>query len=89
MEGAMGPEEGKSRREVLKALGAAAAGAVAVGVLNVEEAEAGHGIINASSDSDRPAIHAEHTNGEIPNGVAIEAKADSDYGTAIRVTSAS
>lgn len=88
MKGNVESQEGRSRRDLLKAFGAAAAGAVAGGVLNAEGAEAGHGIINASSDSDRPAIHAEHTNGEIVGGVAIEARADPDYGTAIRVTSA-
>jgi hypothetical protein len=55
-------DQGNSRRNVLKAMGAAVVGAVTSGVLNADEAEAGHGIVNATSnESNRPAIHAENT----------------------------
>lgn len=63
MAGTVEADEGKSRRDVLRALGAAAAGVVAGGVLKADEAEASHGVINATSNSERPAIHAENTGG--------------------------
>jgi hypothetical protein len=84
MEGAIKSDEGRSRRDVLRALGAAAAGAVAGGVLKAEQAEASHGVINAFSDSDKPAIHAENSSGL---GPAIEATAD--YGTGVVVRAGS
>jgi hypothetical protein len=77
-EGSVAIEEGKSRRDVLKALGAAAAGAVAGGVLKPDSARADHGVINATStDNTRPAVHAKHVAG----GTAIEAS--SFDGTAV------
>jgi hypothetical protein len=63
MEGAVDSGEGKSRKDILKALGAAAAGAVAGGVLSAKEVEASHGTLNAVSNSLAPAIHAENTGG--------------------------
>jgi hypothetical protein len=85
MAGADVSEGGKSRREVLKAVGAAAAGALAGGVLKADSAEAGHGVINASSnDPAKPAIHAEHTYSD--GGAAIEARASN--GTGLLVTDA-
>lgn len=72
-------EEGRSRRDVLKALGAAAAGAVAAGVLNEEKAEASHGTINATSNTDNPAIHAENT----AFGPGIEASSEGTAVTAV------
>jgi hypothetical protein len=81
MAGGVEHEEGKSRREILKTLGAAAAGAVAGGVLRSDEAQAGHGVINATSNSvDKPAIHAENT-AEFGPGVVI----DTVLGTGLRV----
>lgn len=54
--------KGNSRRDVLRALGAAAAGAATAGLLRADEAEASHGIINATSNEEiRPALHAENT----------------------------
>jgi hypothetical protein len=53
--------EGKSRRDVLRGLAAAAAGALAGGVVSADKAEAGHGTLNAVSNSSNPAIHAEST----------------------------
>jgi hypothetical protein len=81
-EGSVAIEEGKSRRDVLKALGTAAAGVVAAGVVKTEDADASHGVINARSTDSRPAIHAENMTG---TGAAIEAQTDLDYGTGIRV----
>lgn len=79
-EAAAATEEGKSRRDVLKALGAAAAGAVAGGVLMGEQAEASHGSLNATSDNEfRPAVHGENT---FPFGVAIVGSA-LPYGTGV------
>src|SRR5918996_582571 len=60
MKGNVESQEGKSRRDLLKTLGAAAAGAVAGGVLSAEEAQAGHGTLNAVSDTDSPAVHGEN-----------------------------
>jgi hypothetical protein len=61
--------EGRSRREVIRGLAAAAAGAIAAGVLSADKAEAGHGTLNAVSNSfDNPAIHGENTAG----GPAVE-----------------
>jgi len=56
------PEVGKSRRALLKALGVAAAGAVAGGVLSVKEAQA-HGSFHQESNNGDPAIHGDNTNG--------------------------
>jgi hypothetical protein len=53
--------EGRSRRDILRGLAAAAAGAMAGGVLSTEKAEAGHGTQNAISSSSNPAIHGENT----------------------------
>lgn len=61
-------EEGRSRRDVLKALGATAAGAVAGSVLSANESKAGHGTVNAVSDTFSPAIHGENT----VNGPGVE-----------------
>jgi hypothetical protein len=56
--------EGRSRRDVLRGLAAAAAGAIAGGVLSTEKAEASHGSLNAVSNSfPTPAIHGDNTAG--------------------------
>jgi hypothetical protein len=69
----------------LKGLGAAAAGAVAGGVLKAEDPEAGHRLINATSNTDKP-----HTENTYPDGgAAMEAAADSIFirtGSTISVT---
>jgi hypothetical protein len=70
MAGAMKSEEGKSRRDLLKVLGAAAAGAVASGMLKADEAQADHGTINAVSATDDPAIHGHNSSGG--PGIAVE-----------------
>jgi hypothetical protein len=88
MAGRVGSEEGKSRRDVLRALGAAAAGVVAGGVLKAEEAQAGHGSVNAVSNSLAPAIHAENTGGgsglEVTSGDGMGVVVTGDSGALIR-----
>jgi hypothetical protein len=75
--------EGRSRRDILRGLAAAAAGAVAGGVLSTEKAEADHGVVNASSDFVlAPAVHAEHTT----EGTGVEAS--SFGGTGVEGTGA-
>ena len=76
MEKTVESEERKSRREVLKALGAAAAGTVAGSMLSAKEAEAGHGTLNAISTTSTPAIHGENTGSGIgvigtANGIGV------------------
>jgi TAT (twin-arginine translocation) pathway signal sequence len=74
MAGTVETEGGKSRRDVLKGLGATAAGVVASGVLSAEKAHADHGVINArSEDPNRPAVHAE--NAGFPGAAAGESVA--------------
>jgi hypothetical protein len=68
MEGAMDSGERTSRKQALKALGAAAAGAVAGRVLKGEEAHAAHGALNAVSHTLDPAIHGENS----ANGPGVE-----------------
>lgn len=69
MADAVDSDAGKSRRDLLKALSAAAAGAVAGGVLKAGEAEAAHATtINAVSNSPAPAIHGDNTD----NGPGVE-----------------
>jgi hypothetical protein len=70
--------ERRSRRDLLKTLSAAAAGAVAGGVLNTEVANADHGVINAASDSDRPAIHGHNTWAE--GGPGVEGSSNEGIG---------
>jgi hypothetical protein len=56
--------EGRSRRDILRGLAAAAAGAVAGGVLSTEKAEASHGAVNGfSTTPGNPGIHGENTSG--------------------------
>jgi hypothetical protein len=70
--------EGKSRRDLLKALGAAAAGAVAGGVLKAEDAEASHGLVNGTSDNDfRPGVHGVNHS---QTGVGVEGSATFEPG---------
>jgi hypothetical protein len=71
MAGTVEPIEGKSRRDLLKALGAAAAGAVAGGVLKVDKAQADHGTLNATSDTDIPAIHGDNTWSDVRGGPGV------------------
>lgn len=91
-EAAVATDEGKTRRDLLKAIGAAAAGAVAGGVLGAERAEASHGIINATSNEEsRPAIHAENTDFGpgveiVSGGLALDVRATSS-GNGINVFS--
>lgn len=69
-------EQGTSRRDVLKALGAAAAGAVAGGVLKAENVEAGHGTINGTGDGQfRPGVHGFNPD---PGGVGVEGSSLTD-----------
>jgi len=68
--------EGKSRRDLLKAFGAAAAGAVAGGVLKAENAEAGHGTVNGTGDGQfRPGVHGFNPD---PGGVGVEGSSLTD-----------
>jgi hypothetical protein len=68
--------EGKSRRDLLKTLGAAAAGAVAGGVLKAENAEAGHGTVNGTGDGQfRPGVHGFNPD---PGGVGVEGSSLTD-----------
>jgi hypothetical protein len=61
--------EGRSRRDVIRGLAAAAAGAIAGGVLSTEKAEASHGSLNAvSASAANPAIHGDNTGG----GIGVE-----------------
>lgn len=74
MAGAEETAEGRSRRDLLKALGAAAAGAVAASVINSEKAEATHGNLNVVSDTEKPAIHAENRG----FGLGLEVTSDNE-----------
>lgn len=83
-------KEGKSRRDVLKALGAAAAGAVAGGMLKADQAQAHHGTINATSNSDTvPAIHGDNNAngpgvvGETEDGVGVVGAANGTNGVGV------
>lgn len=86
MEKTVESEDRKSRRDVLKALGAAAAGTAAGSVLSAKEAQASHGTLNASSATGNPAIHGDNTaDGEGVVGTSssgIGVRGNSDAGTA-------
>jgi TAT (twin-arginine translocation) pathway signal sequence len=74
-EAARQENEGRSRRDLLKALGVAAAGVVAGGVLSPKEAQA-HGTFHADSSTAAPAIHGNNTNG----GPGVQGDSSSGYG---------
>ncbi len=70
---------GKSRRDVIRGLAAAAAGAIAGSVLSTGKAEAHHGTLNAESNSStNPAIHGHNA----AAGNAVEATTFG-FGTAV------
>lgn len=81
------PEGGRTRRAALKALGVAAAGAVAGGLVSPKEAAADHGEFNVTSNDLDPAIHGNNTN----DGPGVEAtsfggpglRAKSVFGTGV------
>jgi hypothetical protein len=79
MERTVEPEEAKSRRDVLRALGAAAAGTLAGSMLSAKEAQASHGTLNASSSTGNPAIHGENTS-SVANGPGVLGTAPSGFG---------
>ena len=69
--------EGKSRRDILRALGATAVGAFAGGVLSGEDAQASHGTLNAgSTDVTTPAVHGSHAT----SGAGVEGTSASGFG---------
>jgi hypothetical protein len=70
-------EAGRSRRDLFRILGAAAAGAVAGGVLSAKEAEA-HGTFHQDSGNTTPAIHGNNTD----NGPGV--KGDSVTGAGVQ-----
>lgn len=85
-EGTANPE-GRSRRDVLRGLAAAAAGAVAGGVLSAEKAEAGHANNNfISFDEMIPAVHAENPSAY---GTAIQVESTGLLGTGVIASSPS
>jgi hypothetical protein len=75
-EGTVETKTGRSRRDVLRGLAAAAAGAIAGGVLSTEKAEADHGTLNAASSTSAPAIHGANTS----NGAGVQGSSDSGDG---------
>jgi hypothetical protein len=76
MAGAGEIDEEKSRRDVLKAFGAAAAGAVAGGVLRPSDAGATHGVVNGTGDGQfRPGVHGFNPD---PGGVGVEGSSLTD-----------
>jgi hypothetical protein len=72
-------EAGRSRRDLFRVLGAAAAGAVAGGVLSAKEAQA-HGTFHQDSGNTTPAIHGNNTD----NGPGV--KGDSVTGAGVQGT---
>lgn len=79
------PEEGRSRRALLRGLGVAAAGAVAAGVLGTREAQA-HGTVHYDSDNTTPAVHGNNTDngpgikGDSVTGAGVQGSSDSGIG---------
>jgi len=80
-----GSEEGKTRRALLRALGVAAAGAVAGGVLSSKDAQA-HGSFHQDSDDTTPAIHGNNTDngpgvkGDSVTGAGVQGSSDTGIG---------
>ena len=78
-------ETGKSRRDLFRVLGAAAAGAVAGGVLSAKEAQA-HGTFHADSTNTTPAIHGNNTvngagvKGDSVSGAGVQGSTDTGIG---------
>lgn len=78
-------DEGRSRRDLLKALGLATAGAVVGSVLSPKEAQA-HGTIHADSTTLDPAIHGNNyvggngVQGDSPNGWGVAGSSISNAG---------
>lgn len=78
-------EEGKTRRALLKALGAAAAGAVAGGMLSSKEAAA-HGTVHYDSNDTTPAVHGNNTDngpgikGDSVTGAGVQGSSDTGIG---------
>jgi hypothetical protein len=70
-------DAGRSRRDLLRVLGAAAAGAVAGGALSAKEAQA-HGTFHQDSSDTTPAIHGNNTD----NGPGV--KGDSVTGAGVQ-----
>jgi hypothetical protein len=75
-EGSVATDGRRSRRDLLKAIGAATAGAVAGGVLTADDAEASHGTVNGTGDSQfRPGVHGFNP---APGGVGVEGSSLTD-----------
>jgi len=78
-------EVGRSRRDLLRVLGAAAAGAVAGGALSSKEAQA-HGTFHEDSDDTTPAIHGNNTDngpgvkGDSVTGAGVQGSSDTGIG---------
>jgi hypothetical protein len=78
-------EVGRSRRDLLRVLGAAAAGAVAGGVLSAKEAQA-HGTFHQDSTNTTPAIHGNNTvngagvKGDSVSGAGVQGSTDTGIG---------